>query len=75
MGLATPIGALISLIFIGSLSKPMVGVLIALAGGSFLYIGASDLIPETHQKRGIQNAGFLLVGILFLYVLSKTING
>ena len=75
VGLATPIGALISLIFIGSLSKPVMGMLIALAGGSFLYIGASDLIPETHQKRGIQNAGFLFMGILFLYVLSKTING
>jgi zinc transporter ZupT len=45
-----------------------------MAGGSFLYIGASDLIPETHEEKGFENAGFLLLGVLFLYSLSKTIR-
>ncbi|UCD71607.1 MAG: ZIP family metal transporter, partial [Syntrophobacterales bacterium] len=74
VALATPLGALISLTFIGSLSEAMVGLLLAMAGGSFLYIGASDLIPETHEKKGLENAGFLLLGILFLYSLSKTVS-
>ena len=72
VALATPIGALISVTFVGGLSRAMVGLLLAMAGGSFLYIGASDLIPETHEKKGFQNAGFLLLGVLFLFSLSKT---
>ena len=74
VALATPLGALISLTFIGALSESVVGLLLAMAGGSFLYIGASDLIPETHEEKGLENAGFLLLGVLFLYSLSKTIG-
>ena len=72
VALATPLGALISLTFIRGLSESMVGVLLAMAGGSFLYIGASDLIPETHEEKGFLNAGFLLLGVILLYSLSKT---
>jgi zinc and cadmium transporter len=74
VALATPLGALISLAFIGGLSESTVGLLLAMAGGSFLYIGASDLIPETHEEKGVANAGFLLLGILFLFSLSKMIR-
>ena len=73
VALATPLGALISLTFIGVLSETTVGALLGVAGGSFLYIGASDLIPETHEKNGFKSAGFLILGVLFLYLLSKTI--
>jgi len=74
VALATPLGALISVTFIGALSEGIVGLLLAMAGGCFLYIGASDLIPETHEEKGFENAGFLLLGVLFLYSLSKTIT-
>jgi zinc and cadmium transporter len=74
VALATPLGALSSLAFIGGLSESTVGLLLAMAGGSFLYIGASDLIPETHEEKGVANAGFLLLGILFLFSLSKMIR-
>ena len=73
VALATPLGALISLAFIGGLSEPVIGLLLAMAGGSFLYIGASDLIPETHEEKGFENAGFLFLGVLLLYSLSKAI--
>jgi ZIP family zinc transporter/zinc and cadmium transporter len=74
VALATPLGALISLTFLGGLSKAMVGLLLAMAGGSFLYVGASDLIPETHEEKGFSNAGFLLLGVLFLYSLSRVVT-
>lgn len=74
VALATPLGALISLTFIGGLSKEVIGLLLAVAGGSFLYIGASDLIPETHEEKGFVNAGFLLLGVVLLYSLSKIIG-
>ena len=74
VALATPLGALVSLAFIRGLSESTVGLLLAMAGGSFLYIGASDLIPETHEEKGVANAAFLLFGILFLFSLSKMIR-
>lgn len=74
VALATPFGAVLSLTFIGGLSESTVGLLLAMAGGSFLYIAASDLIPETHEKGGIANAGFLLLGIVGLFSLSHIIT-
>jgi ZIP family zinc transporter/zinc and cadmium transporter len=71
VALATPLGALFSLTFIQTLSREMIGLLLAIAGGSFIYIGASDLIPETHEEKGLFNAGFLFMGVLFLYLLSE----
>lgn len=73
VALATPIGALISLTFMGSLSKSTIGLLLAMAGGSFLYIAATDLIPETHEE-GFASAGSLFSGVLFLYILSHFIG-
>lgn len=73
VAVATPLGALISLIFIGGLSDSIVGFLLAMAGGSFLYIAASDLIPETHEAKKYQNAGFLLLGTVCLYLISKVL--
>ena len=71
VALATPLGALICLAFVGNLSELILGNLIAITGGSFLYIAASDLIPETHSTKGLQNAGFLLLGVLLLFLLSN----
>ena len=73
VALATPLGALISLTFLNGLSESATGILLAVAGGSFLYIAASDLIPETHGKKGFQNAGFLLLGVAILYFLSQVL--
>ena len=70
VALATPLGAICSLVFIGHLSEPAIGLLLAMAGGSFLYISASDLIPDTHEK-GFGNAAFLLSGVVFFFLLSK----
>jgi ZIP family zinc transporter/zinc and cadmium transporter len=73
VALATPLGALISLTFIGGLSEGMIGIMLAMAGGSFLYVAAADLIPETHGMKGLQNAGFLLLGVISLYFISNII--
>ena len=75
VALATPLGALISLSFIGTLPQTVVGALLAIAGGSFLYISASDLIPETHEERGFLNAGFLMLGVLFMYIITTLTGG
>jgi zinc and cadmium transporter len=73
VALATPAGAILTPIFSSGLSDSTMGILIAMAGGSFLYIAASDLIPETHEEKGLVNAGCLLFGVIILYILSKIV--
>ncbi len=70
VALATPVGAVIALGPLSSLSESGLGVMIAVAGGSFLYVAASDLIPETHERNVLQNAAFLLSGAGLLYLLT-----
>ena len=70
VALATPVGAAIALWPLAGLSESGVGVMMAVAGGSFLYVAASDLIPETHERQVLPNVVFLLFGAGLLYLLS-----
>ena len=70
VGLATPAGAAIALGPLSGLSEAGLGIMMAVAGGSFLYVAASDLIPETHEKGAFWNAAFLLVGAGFFYLMA-----
>lgn len=71
---ATPVGAIISLFFIGGLTEEIVGILLALAAGTFIYVAASDLIPETHEKTNFQNLVAFILGAIFIYVISNLEN-
>ena len=70
VALATPVGAAIALGPLSGLSESGMGVMMAVAGGSFLYVAASDLTPETHEKDVLQNGVFFLVGVGLLYFLT-----
>ncbi len=70
VALATPVGAAIALGPLSGLSESGLGVMMAVAGGSFLYVAASDLVPETHERDVLQNVAFLLVGAGLLYLLT-----
>ncbi len=70
VALATPVGAAIALGPLSGLSGSALGIMMAVAGGSFLYVAASDLIPETHERDILQNVAFLLFGAGLLYFLS-----
>ena len=60
---AAPAGALFLYFLPGEISKEALGSLAAAAAGIFIYIGASDLMPETRRKRGPINALLVLAGI------------
>lgn len=68
--LATPLGALLTLLASGWI-EPATGVLLALATGGFIYIAAVDLIPEMHRefdrRRSVLQGIFLVFGILVIY--------
>ena len=70
VALATPVGVAIGLGPLSGLSESGLGIMMAVAGGSFLYVAASALIPETHEKDVLQNVAFFLVGAGFLYLLT-----
>jgi zinc transporter ZupT len=67
--LAPVVGVLSTLIF--SISGPVLGLLLALYAGFFLYIGASDLVPESYHAHPVSwttVATVLGMGVLFLIV-------
>lgn len=69
VALSTPLGALGAYLVIGDISKNILGILLAIAAGSFLYVAAADLIPEIHKKSRILNIVLVILGILFPFVV------
>ena len=52
--------------------KVLLGILLALFAGFFLYIGASDLLPESHHAHPVRWTTFATVlGIATLYVVVR----
>lgn len=59
--------------FIGSAVTAFVPFMLSFAAGGFIYIGASDLIPQLHEEKDIKKSlvsfVFFVVGILFMLAL------
>jgi ZIP family zinc transporter/zinc and cadmium transporter len=72
---ATPIGALISLLFIGTLSDDYIGILLGIAAGTFIYVAASDLIPQTHGSQNIRTMVSFIFGAIVIGLLTFMENG
>ena len=62
--MATPVGAVVTYALVHHLAPGILGALMAFAAGSFVYIAASDLIPESHRARGFRGSVSLCGGIL-----------
>jgi len=68
---ATPVGAIVSYLLLGEASENLLRMLLALAAGSFIYIAATDLIPETHREEKRFNTVVLIGGIAVLYFIGR----
>lgn len=68
IALFTLLGAILSFIFTGT-SPVILASLLGISGASFLYISASDLLPELHRERDISLLIFIIMGILFTGML------
>lgn len=67
-GAVAPVFGVLATLFF-SVSEGVLGLLLALFAGFFLYIGASDLIPESHhQHPKFITTVMTLLGVLVLYV-------
>jgi ZIP family zinc transporter/zinc and cadmium transporter len=56
VALFTPLGAAAGYFFLRGIEQGYVGALLALTSGSFIYLAASDLLPESHKVRHNGNA-------------------
>lgn len=70
VALATPAGTIFSLLFIKDIPDNVIGILLALASGTFIYVAASDLIPKTHNHKGNSNIIFLIAGVVAIFLMS-----
>ncbi len=80
---ATSFGAILTFLWARTMKPEILGWFLAIAAGSFIYIGASDLIPESHKKfadgnisnkHKIWNIILVLLGIVFVFVTSKILG-
>ncbi len=70
-GLTIPLGALVSVNFLHTVTTKGVGIALALSLGTFMYISTSDFLPEVHRA-GTQRTRNLIcflagVGLLILF--------
>jgi zinc transporter ZupT len=75
--LITPLAAMVAFPFIDWLQNIEVGVPLALAGGTFMYVGIYDLLPEAFHEKHDQYKSFILVvvGIAAMYLLGTALHG
>ena len=61
--------------FFFKLSGPYLGLVLSLFCGFFIYIGASDLLPESHhQHPGVWNGIMTLAGMVLIYVAIQLVS-
>lgn len=74
VALATPAGAFGALLLFPSLNEQVLGMLLGLAAGSFVYISAADLIPESHKKRSLTTGAFVVLGLMVMFVINTFVG-
>jgi len=77
IALMTPLAAILAYFFASTLEKATTS-LIAFAAGTFIYIAASDLIPEIHKEtkksKAIVQFFLLFMGILIIWGVEKVLG-
>lgn len=74
VALATPLGVILTFIFAQFITNELLGVLLAFAAGSFMYVAGSDLIPEVHKKSHYLNIFFVLLGVAFPILIASLLR-
>ncbi|MCL5772780.1 MAG: ZIP family metal transporter [Firmicutes bacterium] len=73
LGISTIAGAVFAY-FVSHGNETIARVLLTLATGSFLYIGASDLIPATSAGRNKVSVLFVILGVILFYISLKILE-
>ncbi len=72
VALATPVGTALTLLFTPNLEESALGILLGIAAVSFIYIAASDLIPESPKSRSLTTAVCMVLGLVLIFFLVGT---
>jgi zinc transporter ZupT len=68
VALATPVGTLASWGLLIQLTPGMLAAILGVSAGSFLYIGASDILPRLHEERSLPVFLLLVLGLAVTWV-------
>ncbi len=75
--LTAVVGALAGYYFFSAFSDSL-GYLLAIAGGGFIYIASSDLIPELHKEKKFKESLWqllaFLIGIVIIYIAVRVLE-
>lgn len=69
VALVTPVTVLASYGFLRGAGTELLGIFVAAAGGSFLYVGAADLLPEGQASAPGRNTFAFLLGVAVMVVV------
>jgi len=69
VAVATPLGGLIGAVSLPALTAEPMGAALALVAGSFLYIAATDIVPEIREEHPAGNIACMVLGVLFIAVV------
>jgi len=67
----TPIGTILGFLLFKNIFENTIGALLGATAGTFIFLAASDLIPETHQSKNRLAPYMLFVGVAVMYVIER----
>jgi zinc and cadmium transporter len=70
--ISTPLGTLVSYPLINRITRPTLGILLAVSAGALVYVGASHLLPEVEKENRRYSIISLGVGVLVATVIVMT---
>ncbi len=69
VSLLTPIAVITSFVLMRGASVQLLGAVVAAAGGTFLYVGAADLLPEGQASGLRRNTVIFLLGVALIVLM------
>jgi zinc and cadmium transporter len=69
VALATPVGTVLTYLALRGLGPGVLGAMLGLAGGTFVYVGAADLLPQLHRRPNFRALVVMLAGVGFVILL------
>lgn len=66
VALATPVGALLAYTGVTGIAGSLLALLLGVAAGSFLYVGAADILPQLHRKQVQGTFALFMIGLGFM---------
>ncbi len=66
VALLTPAAVLVSFALLRDSSPSLLGAVVAAAGGTFLYVGAADLLPEGQASGRTRNTAAFILGVVVM---------